>query len=35
MELLREESRESIERQQAIEAADTIGFDEYLEQYFA
>lgn len=34
-EVLRQESRQSIERQRAIEAADMVGFDEYLERYFS
>ena len=34
-ERLRREARESLQRQQEIEAADVIGLDEYLQQYFA
>jgi glutamate--cysteine ligase len=33
-ELLREESRQSLERQSAIEAAENINFDDYLNRYF-
>jgi glutamate--cysteine ligase len=33
-EILREESRASLERQVAIETEDKISFDEYLDQYF-
>ena len=32
---LQEEARRSLESQAEIEAADSVSFDEYLEQYFA
>jgi len=34
-ERFRKEAQESLQRQKDIEAADTIGLDEYLQQYFA
>jgi len=35
MELLRQEAEESLRRQADIEASDSLGLDEYLQQYFA
>jgi len=35
LQLFEREARESLERQEEIEASDTLGFDEYLTNYFA